>query len=63
MSEIEAAKLMGVTQNLTFRVIDQGTGKIIQQHTGHNCATNSMLVGMAHYLVGAPTLWSSIRAP
>lgn len=49
---IKTAKNMGVTNNVTLRVIDQTTGKIVQEHTGHNSATNSMLVGIAQHLVG-----------
>lgn len=45
-------KNIGLRHNVTFNVIDQMTGKIVQSHVGHNAATNSMLLGMAHYLIG-----------
>lgn len=52
-NNIEAAvKNFKVTQNVSFRVIDQITGKIVQEVRGHNAATNSMLQGIAHYLIG-----------
>lgn len=46
------AKNLGVYQNVTLNVIDVDTGQIVQTHSGHNMATNSMLYGIAHYLVG-----------
>lgn len=52
MSILETSRSMSVSQNVTFKVIDQLTGKVVQKHVGHNCATNSMLVGIAHYLIG-----------
>ena len=59
MSTLEIAKSMGVTQNLTLRVLDQTTGKVVQSHTGHNSATNSLLFGLAHYLVGDSSIGES----
>ena len=47
-----AAKQMSIEHNVTFNVIDIETGKIVQTHEGHNAATNSLLTGIAHYLVG-----------
>ena len=47
-----AAKAMSIEHNVTFRVIDERTGRIVRQHEGHNAATNSMLTGIAHYLTG-----------
>lgn len=41
-----------VYQNVTFRVIDKGTGKCVQEVVGHNQATNTMLTGIAYYLAG-----------
>lgn len=38
--------------NVTIRVIDEISGKIVSEHTGHNNSTNSMLIGIAHYLAG-----------
>ena len=43
---------MRVDQNLTFRVLDATTGAVVRTYSGHNQATNSMLLGIAHYLIG-----------
>ena len=48
----QAAKRMSIEHNVTFNVIDVNTGKVVQTHEGHNAATNSLLTGIAHYLVG-----------
>ena len=52
MNIADISKNMGVTQNVSFRVIDKTTGQIVSEHTGHNQATNTMLLGIAHYLKG-----------
>lgn len=49
---LDIIKRFDVKQNVTIRVIDEPTGKIVQEHIGHNAATNSMLTGIAHYLMG-----------
>ncbi len=46
------AKNMSIEHNVTLNVIDKSTGKVVQQHEGHNAATNSMITGIAHYLIG-----------
>lgn len=51
-SILQAAKSLGITQNVSLRVLDEVSGKVVQEHIGHNMATNSMLLGIAHYLVG-----------
>ena len=38
--------------NVTFNVYDEVTRKLVSSTTGHNRATNSMLIGVAHYLLG-----------
>lgn len=53
---LEAGKRIGINQNVSFRVIDQTTGKLVQEHIGHNTATNSMLLGIGRYLTGAGVL-------
>lgn len=45
-------KNLGIKQNVTFRVIDERTGNVVQTYQGHNSATNSLLYGIAHYLKG-----------
>ena len=52
MNPLTAAKVIEIRHNVTFKVIDTITGKVVQEHEGHNCATNSMLVGIGHYLIG-----------
>ena len=47
-----AAKLITARHNVSFRVIDSKSGKIVSTHTGHNAATNSLLTGIGHYLTG-----------
>ena len=49
---LTAAKNIGIKHNVSLRVIDAYSGKVIQTHTGHNAATNSMLTGMGYYLIG-----------
>ena len=49
---INANKNLGVRYNVTIRVIDEISGKVVQEHKGHNTATNSMIMGVAHYLAG-----------
>ena len=41
-----------VKNNVIINVIDKGTEQIVQSFEGHNECTNSMLNGVAHYLVG-----------
>lgn len=56
MSILNIAKNLGIVHNVSFRVIDTMSGKVTQQHKGHNAATNSMLTGIAHYLIGEGVL-------
>lgn len=56
MDALEIAKRLDVKQNVTIRVVDEATNKVVQEHVGHNAATNSMLTGIAHYLLGDGTL-------
>ena len=49
---LDIIKRLDVKQNVTIRVIDEPTGKVVQEHVGHNAATNSLLTGIAHYLMG-----------
>lgn len=49
---LDILKRLDVKQNVTIRVIDEPTGKVVQEHIGHNAATNSLLTGIAHYLMG-----------
>lgn len=56
MDALEIAKRLNIKHNVTIRVIDEATNKVVQEHVGHNAATNSMLTGIAHYLLGDGTL-------
>lgn len=46
------SKHLEINHNVSFIIRDANTNKIISVHEGHNAATNSMLTGIAHYLVG-----------
>ena len=52
INPLDILKRLDVKQNVTIRVIDEPTGKVVQEHVGHNAATNSLLTGIAHYLMG-----------
>lgn len=47
-----AAKNLRTEHNVSIRILDSKSGKVISSHIGHNAATNSLLVGIAHYLTG-----------
>lgn len=49
---MEASKRFQVESNVTFRVLDRATGKLIREHKGHNAATNTLIEGVGHYLIG-----------
>ena len=53
---LDILKRLDIKQNVTIRVIEEATNKVVQEHVGHNAATNSMLTGIAHYLLGDGTL-------
>lgn len=46
------ARNMSIEHNVVFNVIDLATDKIVQTHESHNAATNSLLTGIGHYLMG-----------
>lgn len=49
---VKVANNMELHHNVTIRVIDANTRQVVASHEGHNAATNSMLLGIAHYLQG-----------
>ena len=49
---LDAAKHLSIKENVSIQVLDRLTGKVVQEHTGHNQATNSLLFGIAHHLIG-----------
>ena len=51
-STLNASKNLGIRQNVMFRVLDAKTHEVVQEHCGHNSATNSLLFGIAHHLIG-----------
>lgn len=51
-SIVRASKNLSIRQNVCLQVIDEITGKVVQEHVGHNSATNSLLFGIAHHLIG-----------
>jgi hypothetical protein len=52
MNYLNIARNLGVEYNVTFRVLDESTKKVVSEHVGHNQATNTMMTGIAHYLKG-----------
>lgn len=55
MSNLEIAKNLGLKYNVTVRVIDEPSGKVVQEHIGHNAATNTLLTGIGQFLLGGAT--------
>ena len=51
----QIAKNLGMNHNLCLRVIDEPTNKVVQQHIGHNSATNTLLNGIGQFLLGGST--------
>lgn len=58
-SILRISRNLGMQQNVSLRVLDAVTGHVVQEHCGHNSATNSMLLGIAHHLVGDQWLTES----
>ena len=50
--QLNIIKNLGIEHNVCIRVIDEASGQVVSEHIGHNTATNSLLVGMGHYLCG-----------
>lgn len=48
----EIGKNFAINHNVSFNVYDAITHKLKRHHEGHNATTNSMLMGIGHYLVG-----------
>ena len=42
--------------NVTLRVLDRATGKLVREQKGHNAATDTMMLGIGYYLSGAGVL-------
>lgn len=56
MGALDIAKRLDIKHNVSIRVLDEVSGKVISEHTGHNASTNSILTGIAHYLTGEGVL-------
>lgn len=41
-----------LVHNVSFNIYDEITGKLVNHTEGHNMATNSMLLGVSHFLTG-----------
>ena len=52
----EIGKNFAINHNVSFNVYDAITYKLKRHHEGHNATTNSMLMGIGHYLLGDGTL-------
>ena len=52
MAVSEALKNLGIRHNVCINVIDRATHKVVRSHVGHNAATNTLLVGIGHFLKG-----------
>lgn len=48
---VKVAKSLGTVDNICIRVFNSD-GTLASSHTGHNTATDTMLMGIAHHLVG-----------
>lgn len=57
--ELELAKSLGLQYNVSINVIDEPSGKIVQQHIGHNAATSTLLTGIGQYLLGGAVTGAS----
>jgi len=55
------ARQLSMEHNVSIRVLDRATGECVQEHVGHNAATNSMITGIAHYLIGDGVLNQGIH--
>ena len=55
---LEIGKSLGTNHNVCIRVIDEPSGRVISQHVGHNAATNTLLTGIAQFLLGGSTTGS-----
>lgn len=51
-SILESSKRIPLRHNVSLKVIDVPTKKVVSEHTGHNASTNGLLTGIGHYLTG-----------
>lgn len=53
---MQVNKNLGLEYNVTFRVIDEVSGRIVSEHIGHNSVTSTLISGIGHYLKGDSVL-------
>ena len=53
---METSEKFRIQHNVTIRIYDKSTGKLVREHTGHNTATNTLIEGIGHYLAGEGVL-------
>ena len=56
MGLIDVSKLLSIQNNVSIRVYDEATHKLVSQHIGHNAATNSLFMGIGQFLMGETIL-------
>ena len=50
------SKNLRIEHNVTLRVLDKSTMKLVREHQGHNAATNTLIEGIGKFLSGAGVL-------
>ena len=53
---MDVSKNLRIEHNVTLRVLDKSTMKLIKEVEGHNSATNTLIEGIGQYLAGASVL-------
>ena len=53
---MDVSKNLRIEHNVTLRVLDKSTMKLVREVQGHNSATNTLIEGIGHYLAGASVL-------
>lgn len=53
---MDISKNLRIEHNVTLRVLDKSTMKLVREYKGHNAATNTLIEGIGHFLSGAGVL-------
>lgn len=53
---MDVSNTLRIEHNVTLRVLDKSTMKLVREVQGHNSATNTLIEGIGHYLAGAGVL-------
>lgn len=56
MGVFDINKHIGIQHNVCIRIIDEPTRKVVSEHISHNAATNSLFMGIGHFLMGETVL-------